>query len=90
MTENVITVDVYASWGDATPCYRIYVDDNLLTERAFIWNGTNTYIQERIIVNLNPGPHNLKVEQINNSGSIQIKNITLNDMPSSSDFVTTE
>lgn len=90
MTENVITVDVYASWGDIPPKYRIYVDNNLLTERDFIWNGTDTYIEERIIVNLNPGNHNLTVEQINNSGHIHVKNVTLNDCPSSMDFVTTE
>jgi hypothetical protein len=89
MTEHELTVDVYASWDITPPKYRIYVDNDLLTERDFVW-GRDTYICERILVNLEPGTHVLKVEQTNTSGTICTKNIKLNGSPSSEEFVTTE
>lgn len=88
MTEHQITVDVYAHWGDISPKYRIFVDGDLLTERDFIWNGTQIYIEENIVVALNPGQHTLKVEHINAHGSIQTKNITVDGVVSTTDFVT--
>jgi len=90
MKEHTLSVDVYASWGDIPPRYRIYVDSDLLTERDFIWNGTQQFIRENIIVKLEPGTHTLRVEQINNGGVIRTENIVLNGHASSIDFVTTE
>jgi hypothetical protein len=90
MTEHVLTVDVYAHWGDVPPRYRVYVDNDLLTERDFIWGGAHIYMRENIIVNLEPGTHVLKVEQINSNGTIRTENVTLNGVASSYDFTTTE
>jgi hypothetical protein len=86
MKDYAITVDVYASWGDQPPRYRLYVDSDLLTERDFIWNSTNVFIRENIVVNLEPGLHTLKVEQINNAGSIRTENITVDGVASSNEF----
>lgn len=89
MKEYVITVDVYAHWGDKPPRYRVFVDNDMLTERDFLWSGGDTYIRENIIVNLSPGPHKLSVKQVAGSGgNIDPKNITLNGAPSSMDFFT--
>jgi hypothetical protein len=82
-----LTVDVYAHWSIRPPIYRVYVDNNLLTERDFIWSGTANYIRENIVVNLELGSHTLRVEQVNNTGSIKTDNITLNSQPSSADFI---
>ena len=90
MTEHTLTVDVYAHWGDAPPKYRVYVDGDLLTERDFTWSGAHIYIKENIIVNLDPGTHILQVEHINNLGTIRTENVTLNGVPSSYEFITTE
>lgn len=90
MTEHLITVDVYAHWGDVNPRYRVYVDEDLLTERDFIWPGHEIFICENIVVNLEPGTHVLRVEQINTGGTIRTENVTLNGAPSSYEFVTTE
>lgn len=90
MQEYKLTVDVYASWGDNPPRYRVYVDNDLLTERDFIWSGTQQYIRENIIVNLAPGAHTLKVEQTNKNGTIRTENVTLNGGPSSYQFTVTE
>lgn len=90
MIEHNLTVDIYASWGDIAPRYRIYVDNDLLTERDFVWNGTSQFIRENLIVNLNSGTHTLRVEQINDSGTIRTENVMLNGQASSLDFITTE
>ena len=90
MKENTLTVDVYASWGSVSPRYRVYVDNNLLTERDFVWSGTDQFVRENIIVNLQPGFHTLKVEQINTGGTIRTENIIVDGEASSCYFTTTE
>lgn len=83
-----ITADVYASWGDVHPLYRVYVDQDLLTERNFIWPGHEVYVQENMVVDLEPGFHELRVEQIGNQGKIQVKNVTVDGAPSDLVFET--
>lgn len=90
MKEHTLSVDVYASWGDVAPRYRIYVDNDLLTERDFIWNGTEQYIREHMIVNLKAGVHTLTVEQINTGGTIRTENVTLDGAPSYYEFTIAE
>jgi hypothetical protein len=90
MKEHTLSVDVYASWGDVAPRYRIYVDNNLLTERDFTWNGTQQYIRENMILNLGSGLHTLQVEQINTGGTIRTENVTLDGALSSYEFTIAE
>ena len=50
--------------------YRLYIDNDLLTERDWIWN-TNTYIEENIWVTLESGKtHTLKLDPILQSKSV--------------------
>lgn len=86
VTEHKITVDVYASWSTTSPRYRVYVDRDLLTERDFVWSGSDTYIREHIIVNLQSGTHSLKIEQVGNTGSIRTKNITVDGVAAKAEF----
>ena len=91
MMEHKITVDVYAR-GDRQPTYRVFVDDNLLTERDFVWGAHDTYIREHIVVNLARGGHDLSVKQVGSGDNIQLKNLTVDGVavdgfPSSMYFV---
>jgi len=90
MTQHIITADVYAQWGDTPPCYRVYVDHDLLTERDFIWPGHEVFIRENLIVELAPGSHTLRIEHIGTNGKIQVKNITVDDQASDTQFVTSQ
>jgi hypothetical protein len=90
MKQYLITADVYAQWGEASPSYRIYVNNDLLTERDFGWPGHEVFIRENIVVDLNPGVHRLRIEQIGNNGKIQVKNITVDGAPSTLTFTVTE
>ena len=87
MSEHKITADVYAHWGEVGPRYRVYVDNDLLTERDFIWPGHEIFIRENIVVTLKPGAHTLRIEQVNTGGSIEIRNITVDGEPSTNEFV---
>jgi hypothetical protein len=88
MTQHLITADVYARWGDVQPRYRVYVDNDLLTERDFIWPGHEVFIRENIVVDLEPGAHKLRIEQAGPGGRIQIKNVRVDGVPSDMDFAT--
>jgi hypothetical protein len=90
MKECTITVDVYANSGDHAPRYRVYVNNDLLTERDFIWPSHEVYVQENIIVNLTTGKHTLKVEQVGTQGSIRPKNVTVDGVASSFEFTVVE
>jgi hypothetical protein len=83
-------VDIHAHWSEQPPAYRIYVDDELMTERDFIWPGSEKYVTENIIVDVEPGDHMLRIDQVKKDGSIIAKNIQVNGIPSSNKFVTTE
>jgi hypothetical protein len=88
MTAHKITVDVYTRYSDKPPKYRVFVDGDLLTERDAGWNGTEVFVTEHIHVNLEPGEHNISVEQVGETGSIRIDNITLDGNPISGQFQT--
>ena len=90
MKQHLITADVYAHWGAVSPSYRVYVNNDLLTERDFGWPGHEVFIRENIVVDLNPGVHQLRIEQIGNNGKIQVKNITVDGAPSTLTFTVTE
>lgn len=90
MTQHLITADVYAHWGDVSPTYRVYVDNDLLTERDFIWPAHEIFIRENIVVDLKSGPHTLRIEQVGQQGKIQVKNVTVDGTVSGMQFVTSQ
>lgn len=90
MKLHSITVDVYASGGDSNPRYRIYVDNDLLTERDFTWPAHEIFIRENIEVNLSFGNHNLRVEQVGTNGKIHAKNVVVDGVASATNFTTVE
>lgn len=56
-----IKLDVWCDYVGDPPIYRVYVDDELLTERTFIWSSKDQYIREHIEVNLEPGKHTVSI-----------------------------
>lgn len=61
MREVVISVDILCAWTVTPPVYRLYIDEDLLTERTYIWSNPDQYVKEHIIANLEPGIHTLKL-----------------------------
>jgi hypothetical protein len=68
MSETRITVEVHAlqpRWIDLEqPKYRIYINDDLMTERTWIWD-QQTYVEETLWAELASGiTHTVKLELI--------------------------
>jgi hypothetical protein len=59
--------------------YRIYVDNDLITERTFAWPSYKTFIRENLICVLEPGNHTLKVENCSQAGYFELSDFSLND-----------
>lgn len=73
-----ISIDVYCTSGEQNPAYRVYVDDDLLTERSWVWPTYEVYIKEIIEVDLEPGTHYLRIDQIAGTGKFTTKNFVVN------------
>lgn len=56
-----VTIDIYCEWLSEAPQYRLYVNNELFTERTFSYN-SDTYLQEIIQLHAFPGIYEIKVE----------------------------
>jgi hypothetical protein len=55
--------DVHCYYDNQSPRYRVYVDDDLMTERTFVWR-EDQYIEETVIIEAPVGTHKLRIENI--------------------------
>jgi len=79
MTLLALSVDVHCnSTAEGAPVYRVYVDSDLLTERTWRWPAYSVYVQENIEVDLEPGTHQLTVQECVTQGCISTQNFTVN------------
>lgn len=66
---------------DSVP-YRVYIDDELMTERDYIWDNTEKYVRENCPIFVERGVHELRIENLKpNDGAFYINNLTVNDKP---------
>jgi hypothetical protein len=70
-----INVDVQCSWSEDSPIYRLYVDEDMITERTFAWPGYKVYIKENLICDLDKGRHELRIENCSPKGSFNLENV---------------
>ena len=58
-----ILFDVYCKHkGEGTPAYRVFVNDELFTERTWIWR--NHYLEEMLQIEAEPGAYRIRVEAV--------------------------
>ena len=57
-------LNVYAYYEDQSPVYRIWINDNLYTERTFWPDCLIEFIQEEMFFELNHGKHIITLEKI--------------------------
>lgn len=82
MKNVVIEFDIYCDWQESTPIYRIYVDDDLLTERTYIWNNEREFVRERVVVCVDTGSHRCRIEKVGTTdATFSVKNINIDDEP---------
>lgn len=79
MAHTVITLDVYCDTTQhGTPVYRVYVDNDLLTERSWIWPAYEIFIQENLEVDIEPGAHQVRIENCGAETVFRPRNLTVN------------
>ena len=77
---TIIEFDVYSSWHKQPPAYRVYVDNELMTERTFLAQEYEFY-REQVFVMLEPGTHSFEFEKLptkSNEDKLSIKNFKIN------------
>jgi hypothetical protein len=78
---RTMTFDVKATWHDMPPpVYRIYVDNDLITERDFVWPGHEIYIKENLVCDLKPGTHVLRVENASKHGEFKLNRLRIDNV----------
>lgn len=54
--------DVYCDWEGLPPDYRVYVNDELFSERTWIWN--QCYLEETLQILAPPGQYHIRHELV--------------------------
>lgn len=64
MTKKFVRVlaDLHCDWEGLAPTYRAYVNDELFTERTWIW--TNSYLEEALQIQAEPGTYTIRFELV--------------------------
>ncbi len=57
-----VLADVDCKWEGLNPVYRVYVDDELFAERTWRW--TDSYLEEMLQIEAEPGHYNLRWELV--------------------------
>jgi hypothetical protein len=74
-----VSVDVYCETAyEHEPAYRVYIDKDLLTERTWSWPRHEIYIKERIVVDIDSGTHQVRIEPIGDFAGFGARNLTVN------------
>lgn len=73
-----LEVSVHSHWNEVAPVYRLYVDNELLTERTFGHTSYQFFLIEHIFCNLETGVHNLTLENLDNNARFELDNFHVN------------
>lgn len=74
--EVVVKADVTVDWQGDPPRIRVYVGNEMFTERTWIWQ--EEYLEEILVVNALPGKYNLRWELVPPSqGTIKVRNVRI-------------
>lgn len=78
--ECKLEVDVHTHWNNTPPVYRLYVNNELFTERTFIWVSYQYYIREHLNCQLDNGIHVLRLENLQPECRFELDNLKVNDV----------
>lgn len=76
-----VLADLQCDWEGLSPIYRLYVNDELFTERTWIWD-SNTYLEESVPITAEPGQYILRWELVPpNLATLTVDNIRIDFGP---------
>ena len=71
-----VQCDVYCKWDGNDTRYRLYINDELFTERSWIWSSKEYYLEEIITIESLPGLYKIRYELLEPTGSkLKIRNM---------------
>lgn len=76
MTKKFVRVacDVHCKWEGLPPNYRVYVNNELFTERTWTWTGV--YLKEFLQIEAEPGKYQIQYELVPpNLAELHVENI---------------
>jgi hypothetical protein len=59
-----VVCNVYCRWEGLPPNYRVYVNDELFTERTWTWDNSEIYLQETLQIEAKPGEYQIRYELV--------------------------
>ena len=75
-----VIFDIYCDWEGTPPIYRVFVNDELFTERTWIW--TDRYLEESIQINAPPGEYQVRYELVDpEHAAIKVRNLRIETGP---------
>lgn len=80
-----VTADISCSYVGGQPAYRLWLNDQLLTERHH--PGKNCTVRENIIVEIESGIHEISIESVGyGAAKLSIDNVVVNNIPAGCKF----
>jgi hypothetical protein len=58
-----LSCNIYCKWEGLPPNYRVYLDDELFTERTYAWTEDN-FLSENLEIYAEPGEYQLRYELV--------------------------
>lgn len=77
--EHKLEVDVHAHWNTNPPVYRLFVDNEMFTERTFGWTSYQYFIKEHMCCNLETGIHTLILENLDSESNFELDCLKVNN-----------
>jgi hypothetical protein len=75
-----VTADIDCAWEGPNPTYRVFVNNEMFTERTWIW--TQEYLQEILNIHAPPGDYVLRWELVPpHLGRFRVRNVQVNNGP---------
>ena len=59
-----VFIDIICEWDNVPPVYRVFVNDELFTERTWIWEDDAIYLEEMLQIEAEPGEYQIRHELV--------------------------
>ncbi len=80
-----VTADIYTLRENSI--YRVYIDDDMMTERTVYWSTFKEYVTENMVIQVEEGStHTIRAETHSRDNWVVIKNITVDGKKSEATF----
>jgi hypothetical protein len=77
---HLLEVSVHAHWNNKPPVYRLYVDNELLTERTFTHTPYQFFLVEHLCCNLESGVHFLTLENLDVDARFELEKLLIDNV----------